>query len=116
MERPMQTRSTGYLTLLGATFATFVGGCASTTLSSQWKDLNRPTVPVRSVFVVAAAKDVTRRRIFEDKFVQRLARHGVAAVPSYRVFTDSVLPTPDEIQKAVKANSFDAVLNVRLVD
>ena len=111
----MHRHAIRHLVFLGATLAA-AGGCTSTSLSSQWKDLNRPPHPMQSMFVIAAAKDVTTRRVFEDKFVSRLARHGVAAVPSYRIFSDSVLPTPDQIRDAIRANSFDGVLNLRLVD
>jgi hypothetical protein len=114
---PSSTRRASALSVAFAIALTSAaGGCASTHLSAQWKDLNWSAPPLRSVFVVAAAKNVTRRRIFEDKFVDRLARHGVVATPSYRVFPDTALPTPDQIRDAVKQHSFDAVLNLRLVD
>ena len=58
-------------------------GCASTTLTSVWRDPSYSGGPIRSVLVVGISKEAGIRRIFEDEFSARLRAVGVTATPSY---------------------------------
>lgn len=57
----------------------------ATTLDAQWVN---PDIAgkkaVRSVLVMAAVRDSTNRRLFEDRMVAALAGLGIKALPSYR--------------------------------
>jgi len=42
------------------------------------------------IFIVAVRRDPIRRRVWEDVFAEELAKHGVNAVQSYRLFPQAV--------------------------
>ena len=64
-------------------FLMLVAGCASTTLTSVWRDPSYSGRPMRSVLVVGISKEAGIRRIFEDEFSAKLRAVGVTATPSY---------------------------------
>ena len=50
-----------------------------------------------------------QRRIWEDAFSVELAKHDVAATPSYRLFQDAV-PDTSQVIQIVRSDGFDGVL------
>lgn len=93
------------LALAVATVATLLlGGCAtrSTTLDARWA--NPEFVgqrSVRSVLVMAAIRDSTNRRNFEDRMVAALSASGVKAVPSYQFLPNDGPVSEEQLQRAV---------------
>lgn len=94
--------------------AVLLTGCASTQLTSVWKDPAYQVHPTK-VMVVAVAKKPMKRRIFEDEFVAQLRAHGTDAVASYTVLSDKKQDDQDAIAAKVKELGADAVLVTRLV-
>jgi hypothetical protein len=84
-------------------------GCASSSLVERWYDPSFKAPPLNKMLIIAARKDATKRRIWEDAFTVELAKHGVAATSSYGLFPDAP-PDTNQVMATVQANGFDGVL------
>jgi hypothetical protein len=94
--------------------AMLVTACASTQLTSVWKDPSYQTRPAK-IMVVGVAKNPLNRRLFEDEFVQQLKSRGTDAIASYTVLSDEQQGDPAAIAKKVAELGADTVLITRLV-
>ncbi len=61
--------------------------------------------------VIAPRRSEIQRRVWEDAFVTELAKRGVAATPSYRLFPDRV-PSDAELRSGLPEDAFDGLLLV----
>jgi hypothetical protein len=95
--------------------ALLLGGCASTSLTGQWRDPGYSGPPVQRVLVVGVSQQPGPRRIFEDEFAAALKAAGVDAVPSYTRIPDDGQASEDALRTAVADSGADAVLVARLV-
>jgi hypothetical protein len=91
-----------------------VTACASTQLTSVWKDPSYQTRPAR-IMVIGVAKNPLNRRLFEDEFVLQLKAHGTEAIASYTVLPDKQQGDQAAIAKKVAELGADTVLVTRLV-
>ncbi|MGC2165246.1 MAG: hypothetical protein WA632_04450 [Gallionella sp.] len=89
-------------------------GCATTQLTSVWKD---PAFQARpnKIMVIGMAKNPLNRRLFEDEFVQQLKVHGTDAIASYTVLPDKQQEDQDVIAAKLKELSADSLLITRLI-
>jgi hypothetical protein len=78
-------------------------------LTDAWRDPAYAGPPVRTVLVVAASTNATRRRVWEDAFVAALKQDNVQATPSYTMFPNDI-PSVDSLQQRVGDGTFDAVV------
>ena len=105
-----------YITVIsfGALIAMFAAGCATTQLTSAWKD---PAYQGRvgKIMVVGVAKSAANKRLFEDEFVRQFKAKGTDAVASYTVMPDDKQGDNDAIAATMKEQGADAVLISRLV-
>lgn len=86
------------------------GGCVSTSsLVNIWQDPEFASQPLKKMLVVAVRKDATKRRIWEDAFVNELANYGVTATPSYRLYPDA-LPDTNQIVESGTSAGFDGIM------
>ena len=91
-----------------------MSGCASSSPSSlidKWHDTSFQAPPLSKMLVIAVRKDAAKRRVWEDAFSGDLAKHGVAATPSYSLFPDAP-PDTNQVIATVHANGFDGILVV----
>ena len=95
--------------------AILMTSCATTTLTSVWKDESY-TGQVHDVFVIGIAKKQSNRRIFEDEFVKQFKAHGVKATPSYAVFSSSNRLDREAITSKMKELGMKTVLITSVVD
>jgi hypothetical protein len=86
-----------------------MAGCSSSELVDIWSDSTFQPPSLQKILVIAVGKNAVQRRIWEDAFSVELARHDVAATPSYRLFPDSA-PDTDHVAQIVRTDSFDGVL------
>ncbi len=101
--------------LLVILLVAMIGGCGgSSSLENMWKAPSFREVPVTKMLVIAARKDQTMRRLWEDGFVSELQKHGMTAVPSYRLF-EQRLPDSAQAAAAVRSNGYDGVLVSRVL-
>jgi hypothetical protein len=101
--------------VLGFSFllAPLLAGCGGgARLTNMWRDPNYSQGTMTSVYVVALRKDPIRRRMWEDAFVNELARRGVTAEPSYLAFPDAV-PDTQQVVAQVREKKYDGVLASR---
>jgi len=102
----MRTRLFALALALGLVTA----GCAANTeLVNMWRDPQYTGPPLKSAFVIVLRRDPVRRRQWEDSFVTQLAKHGVDAMPSYRVYPDE-LPDTATVQEDVDRHGYDAII------
>lgn len=94
--------------------AMLVTACATTQLTSVWKDPSYQTRPAK-IMVVGVAKNPLNRRLFEDEFVQQLKSRGTDAIASYTVISDEQQGDQAAIAKKVAELGADTVLITRLV-
>ncbi len=95
--------------------AATLGGCASTSLVSQWKSPEFSGPPLKKVLVVGVSNQPGPRRIFEDEFAAALKAAGVDAVPSYTVIPQDGQVEQAVLEKAVRDVGAEGVLITRLV-
>jgi hypothetical protein len=106
MHSPTFVRRLGAGTLILLVAAS---GVYADELSNMWRNAKYEGPPVKSAFVLAERKDPLSRRLWEDAFVQQLARHGVAATASYTVYPDQ-LPDTSAVRSYVGQKGYDALI------
>jgi hypothetical protein len=98
---------------LGMLMAMLITACATTRLTSAWKDPSYQGQP-RKIMVIAVARKPLNKRIFEDEFVSQLKARGTNAVASYTVMPDAKQADHAVITAKMKEQGADAVLISRL--
>jgi hypothetical protein len=105
-------RSSFFAVALAAMGAAALAGCASNAgLVNMWRDPSYSDPPMRTMLVVALRRTAAFRRTLEDGFVHELAKRGVEATPSYRLFPNAP-PDTSEIGQAVERYGHDGVIMV----
>ncbi len=101
--------------VVGATIAVAAAelACASTRVTSSWRDPGVGAVRFRKVVGVALARDATLRRLAEDEFVRALG--PAAALAGYAVIPDEEVQDRDRAKARVEAAGADGVVVFRLV-
>lgn len=99
---------------LAILIAMLVTACATTQLTSVWKDPSYQTRPAK-IMVIGVAKNPINRRLFEDEFVKQLKSRGTDAIASYTVLSDKQQGDQEAIAKKVAELGADTVLITRLV-
>jgi len=98
----------------GLFMALFITACATTKLTSAWKDPAYQKLP-RKIMVIGLAKKPVIKRIFEDEFVRQIKVRGINAIAGYTVMADWKQGDHDVIAAKMKEHGADAVLITRLV-
>ena len=87
-------------------------GCSSTTLVNIWSDPSFQPPPLKKMIVISVSKDSVYRQVWEEAFSVELAKHDVAATPSYRLFPNAV-PDTNQVIQIIQSNGFDGILVYR---
>ncbi len=90
-------------------------GCASTTLTSVWRDPSYAGGPLRTMLVMGISEETGIRRIFEDEFSARLKSVGVVAIPSYTLIPRDGPAERAVIDAAIEKAGAQGVLATRLL-
>ena len=99
------------LLLFVAVLAALVAGCASTQITSVWKDPDLGRVPFRKVLVVFQHADPAIRRVLEDE----MARDIPNAVPANSLFSDAEVSDIARVKARVRSDGFDSAVIMRVV-
>ena len=91
---------------------TLMPGCATSVLVNKWSDASYHGPAFTKIFVIAVRRDPIKRRVWEDVFVEELAKHSVRATQSYRLFPEAA-PDSGQIDDAVSKNGFDGIIITR---
>ena len=97
--------------LCGAAIVATAAGCASTRITSEWRDPALADVPFRKVLAVFQNADPGLRRIAEDE----MARDILNAVPAYTVLRDDEMRDLAKVKARVRALGFDSSVVMRVV-
>jgi hypothetical protein len=104
-----------FASLLAASAAALLCGCASTTIVNQWENTADRGPACRSLLVVGVTRNASVRRVFEDELVKAALARGVVAIPSYTLIPEDG-PVPDaRLAEAVRRAAVDCVLTTRVV-
>ena len=93
----------------------FIGGCASTNVTS-FRDPSFTTKTFHRVLVVVPFADLESRTKAEAAFVERFVMYSVEGIPSIRVFMPTRTYTNEELLHLLSENRIDGVLLVTLRD
>lgn len=93
-----------------------LNSCASTTLTSVWKDENYRIGNIKKVLIVVFSEKPAFRRFFEDEIQSQMTPFGIDAISSYTVILDENLFDKEFVAAQAKDLGADAVLITRLVD
>ncbi len=114
MLRRITGRNAAWRFLCAAAFAALVlatQGCGSTGLVNVWSDPEFHGPVLKKALVISVRRDNAKRRLMEDTFTQELGKHGVDAVPSYRIWADT-MPDTMEVIDEIRKNGYDGVIAV----
>lgn len=101
--------------MLAAACLALLAACATTSLTSTWRDPGFAGGNLSKLLVVGITRDATIRRTFEDIFSAQLKSRGVQAIPSYTLIPQDGQVDEATLKAAVKKSGADAVITTRVV-
>ena len=93
--------------------ALVINACASSGPIGEWRKEGFSGV-LNDILVIGVTSRSTRRRVFEDKFIEEFAALGVDATPSYKLIESSMYLSREIVEKAIEGQNLGAVLVTRL--
>jgi len=108
---PFSTMQALVLLAFAALLAAILGGCATTQVTSAWKDPDLARVPFSKVLVVFQNSDPGLRRVLEDE----MARDIPNSVPAYTLFSDAEVQDVERVRSRVREQGFDSAVIMRVV-
>ncbi len=104
-----------FASLLAASAAALLCGCASTTIVNQWENTADRGPACRSLLVVGVTRNASVRRVFEDELVKVALARGVVAIPSYTLIPEDGPVADARLAEAVERAAVECVLTTRVV-
>jgi hypothetical protein len=95
----------------GAFVAALAGGCATTEITSVFRDPDLASVPFRKVLVVFQHSDPRLRQALE----RRMAAEIPNAVPAHAIFSDEEVRDIEKVKARVREQGFDSSVIMRIV-
>lgn len=92
-----------------------LAGCASTRLTSAWRDSEYAGPPLKKLVVIGVSDEIAARRVFEDDFAKALTDAGVEAIAGYRLLPDKPQRSVEEMRDAVAKSGADGILVARAI-
>jgi len=92
-----------------------LAACATTSLTSTWRDPGYSGGGLKKLLVVGITRDATIRRTFEDIFSAQLKSSGIEAIPSYTLMPEDGQADEATLKAAVKKSGADGVVTTRVV-
>jgi hypothetical protein len=92
-----------------------MASCATTNLTSVWKDVDY-SGSIGKVFIIGAAEKANVRKVFESEFVNQLRSRGIDAVPSNEFIPYEKMLDKETILSKVKELNIDKVLITQLTE
>jgi hypothetical protein len=110
------TRKNLLLGLLSLILSVSMSSCATTALTSVWKDSAYQGGPLKKILVMGVFREINLKKYFEDEFARELKARGVDAVASYTVFPEEDILNKEIIAEKIKELKMDSVLVTRVID
>jgi hypothetical protein len=92
-----------------------LSACASTDLTSVWKDAQYKG-HARKIMVIGILQSPVTQRQFEDEMVRRLKEHGADAIAGYTVLPDRPEDDRAAAEQKIRELGADSLLIVQVVD
>lgn len=96
-------------------FSTILSSCSTNRLLSSWNDPSYGESSIATVLIVGIAKDETKRRIYEDTFVDSLTQINTKSVASYTASKQSIEPSEEALRNVIKKTGAKTVLITHMV-
>lgn len=106
--------TTPFRAILFVFTALMLSACATKRPVMEWQDEGF-TDALDNILIIAAIERSTRRRVYEDEFVEALAALNVDATPSYELMTTSMTISRKTVEAAIRGQNIDVVLVTRLL-
>lgn len=97
----------------GVLITALMTGCASTNISSVWKDQSYMGTP-HKIMIIGISKKPANKRTLEDEFVKQIIDLGSNAVVSYTILPEDKDTNKELVAAKVKDLGADAVLITRI--
>jgi hypothetical protein len=94
----------------------FMNACATTALTSVWKNETYQGGPLRKILIIGVDRNPGMKRLLEDEFVFQLKAKGIDAVPSHAVLPEDAVMGKEMITAKISELRIDSVLITSLVD
>ena len=107
----IQTTLLKFITLILT--ALVITACASTGPIGEWRKEGFSGT-LDDILVIGVTSRSTRRRVFEDKFVEEFAALGINATPSYKLIESSMYLSREIVEKAIQGRNLGGVVVTRL--
>jgi hypothetical protein len=91
-----------------------LSGCASTSLTNQWKNPTAVPRHYQKLLVVGIANDITLRRAYENFLADDLRKLGVTAVKSTEYLPQDLKLDREQVKTMVKECGADGVITTRV--
>jgi len=114
-ENATMTMSVFRTSLLPGAVLLILASCASTELTSVWRDPSYQDHP-HKIMVIGMLPSPASKRMFEDEMVRQFRERGTDAVASYALFPEDPAPDRTAIEQEMRAMGADTVLISRLMD
>jgi hypothetical protein len=98
-----------------AAMGTLLTSCATTQLTTVWKDDAYQGQP-HKVLVIAALENPSVKRVMETAFVQQMNRLGLDAVSGFSVLSDAEEKNREVLVEKVRQLGIDTVLVAKFLD
>ena len=99
-----------WLLVAAAVIAAVLGGCATTQLTSVYRDPDLSRVAFRKVLVVFQHQDARLRQAMERRMASEIAN----AVPAHAIFSDEEIRDTERVRAKLKGEGFDSTVIMRL--
>jgi hypothetical protein len=94
----------------------FLNGCSTNRLLSSWNDKTSEQASIAPILVLGITKNnETKRRIYEDTFVNSLNKVHTKAIASYELNKHSIAPTKKALRAIIKRTKAKTILITHLV-
>lgn len=91
-----------------------LNSCASSKITSQWKDPELGAKKYTNILIIGVAKQPDRRKFYEDEFAKQLNRQGIMAMASHTIIPRDKMLDRDTIVKSIQGLQVDGVIVTRL--
>jgi len=97
-------------------FVSFMNACATTELTSVWKNEAYQGGPLRKILIIGVDRNQDMKKLLENEFVLQLKATGIDAVPSHTVLPEDTILEKETITAKISELRIDSVLITTLVD
>jgi hypothetical protein len=95
---------------------TFIHACATTALTSVWKNETYQGGPLRKILIIGVDRKQETKILLENEFALQLKAKGIDAVPSHTVLPEDTILEKEMITAKISELRIDSVLIATLVD